>query len=520
MMYFDPIIEEACEQLGWIRKDFSSAPDAQLDASRDSFTSVVSFQTAERIRTILGTIRHGLAMLSPLAMLSTPLTPNSCAPAPPPAPHPSTPFPFPLLPRPQPRPARTFVEPPSPPFADGVSLPCSAWPAAAVYMDGTVSDRSRDEVVEFGQQFAMHFGQLNETCRRFFSYISGRVFTNMKEWRSVLSDFKNSVLQHAWGSRSEKQAIYQQIENFLLDPTNQKVVAINSGKKGRTGTDVSHYLMHLLTDASSSLSAKCVVCKSTAGIFVKCSQQRCTKTFHIFCAAAVTHCKHPPSDYYRCREHAGQFAAVEVTTTKKKRSRQGKPPTKNKKKNKVATASGQKRSGDCRHCNAVIAAMPTAREVQIAKSVEVDVSSFFVPEQTDRIVMSTAASEKEGTSLETKVISHAAFWTESKDFNVASYLSTRFKAKFEEHANVRGNLLQTTSHGDDSNSWTKARFFVSSNFVAKVYRILWNPDDPNAKTIFPQALHESAATVFVCRRQKWHCEVFGVFHQGTNAVYP
>jgi hypothetical protein len=139
--------------------------------------------------------------------------------------------------------------------------------------------------------------------------------------------------------------------------------------------------------------------------------------------------------------------------------------------------------------------------------------------QTAPIVPLTAASEKEGSSPETKVTSHTAFWAESKDINVASYLSTRFNEKFEEHANVRGNLCQTTSHGDDSNSWTKARFFVSSNFVAKVYRILWNPDQPNAKTIFPQALHESAATAFVCRLQKWHCEVFGVFHQGTNAVY-
>jgi hypothetical protein len=209
-------------------------------------------------------------------------------------------------------------------------------------MAGTVSDRSRDEVVKFGQQFAIHFGQLNDTCRRFFSYINGRIFTSMQEWRSVLSVFKNSVLETAWGSRSEKQAIYQQIENFLLDPTNQKVVAINPGKKGRTGSDVSHYLMHLLTDASISLSAQCVVCKSTAGIIVKCSKQRCTKTFHTFCAAAVTHCKHPPSDYYRCREHAEQFAAVEVTTTKKKRSSQGKPPTKNGKKNRVATANEQR----------------------------------------------------------------------------------------------------------------------------------------------------------------------------------
>ena len=152
-------------------------------------------------------------------------------------------------------------------------------------------------------------------------------------------------------------------------------------------------------------------------------------------------------------------------------------------------ASGQKLSSDCGQC---IAAMPTARGVQIAKNFEDDewTSSFFVQEQTDPdpIVPLTAASEKEGSSPEIKVISHTAFWTESKDFNVASYLSTRFNAKFEEHANVRGNLCQTTSHGDDSNSWTKARFFVSSNLVAKVYRILWNPDDPNEKTIFPQAL--------------------------------
>ena len=72
---------------------------------------------------------------SPFAMLPTPLTPNSCAPAPPPAPHPSTPFPFPLLPRPQPRPARTcsnlprrrlLTVPPSP-AALGLLLPL-IWP--------------------------------------------------------------------------------------------------------------------------------------------------------------------------------------------------------------------------------------------------------------------------------------------------------------------------------------------------------------------------------------------------------
>jgi hypothetical protein len=67
MMCFDPIIEEACEQLFWIRHDLSSAQDALLEASHDSFTSVVSVETSERIRTVLGTIRNGLAMLSNLA---------------------------------------------------------------------------------------------------------------------------------------------------------------------------------------------------------------------------------------------------------------------------------------------------------------------------------------------------------------------------------------------------------------------------------------------------------------------
>ena len=50
-----------------------------------------------------------------------------------PLPHPSTSFPCPLLRRPQPRPARIVFEPPSPPFADGPSLTCSAWSSSAVH---------------------------------------------------------------------------------------------------------------------------------------------------------------------------------------------------------------------------------------------------------------------------------------------------------------------------------------------------------------------------------------------------
>jgi hypothetical protein len=329
MMCFDPIIEEACDQLFWIRNDLSSAQDALLEASKDSFTSVVSLQTAERIRTVLGTIKHGLAMLSSLA--------------------------------------------------GGLGARKSVFPLVPA--------------VDIGDPDS--------------SLVAGRDLNSLNA------------------------------PSFLLDAC-------------KTMHNFQHHVDILSSQFSTLQSAE-----------------------------------------------AGNDFAL-----------------------------GQKLSGDCGHCNAVIAAMPTARGVRIANVAEDDVfeqqkwiSSFFVQEQTDPIIPLTAASAKEGSSPEIKVISHTAFWAESKDINVASYLSTRFNAKFEEHENVRGNLCPTTSNVDDSNSWTKARFFVSSKFVAKVYRILWNQDHPNAKTIFPQALHESAATAFVCRRQKWHCEVFGVFHQGTNAVY-
>ena len=60
--------------------------------------------------------------------------PRPSAAARPPRPPPAsihTSFPCPHLPRPQPRPAHIFLDPPSPPFADGPSLTCSAWSASA-----------------------------------------------------------------------------------------------------------------------------------------------------------------------------------------------------------------------------------------------------------------------------------------------------------------------------------------------------------------------------------------------------
>jgi hypothetical protein len=181
-------------------------------------------------------------------------------------------------------------------------------------------------IVQFGQRFANIFYELNGTCRQMFEWISNHVFKNEEEWRSALKRFKGSVLEsaeEAGCSRNGAKEIYQQVEIFLLNPTNQNV-AIKSAKKRRS--DVADSLMHFLTttDVSMSSSAPCVVCRSRGGIIVSCSGNKCKSTLHTFCAAAVTQCKNPPSRFYRCPNcpiSAAGAAAVEVTATKEKRRR-------------------------------------------------------------------------------------------------------------------------------------------------------------------------------------------------------
>lgn len=281
MMCFDPIIEEACDQFFWIRNDFISAQDALLEAPQDSFTSVVSSQTAERIRAVLGTIRHGLAMLSDVAA-SLGAQKSVC----------------PLVP-------------------------------------------------------AVDIGDADS------SLVAGR-------------DLNAS-----------------NAPNFLLD-------TCKTMKHLRDHVDILSSQFSTLQSAEADNDFSEAPGVSAVGEGVSANDDK-------------------QEDVGSAGDFAGRF--------------------------------------------------------------------FAQQQQTAPIVPFTAASEKECSSPEIKVISHTAFWTESKDINVASYLSTRFNAKFEEHANVKGNLCQTTSHGDDSNFWAKARFFVSSDFVAKVYRILWNPNEPYAKTM-------------------------------------
>jgi hypothetical protein len=63
----------------------------------------------------------------------------------------------------------------------------------------------------------------------------------------------------------------------------------------------------------------------------------------------------------------------------------------------------------------------------------------------------------------------------------------------------------------------RAIFFTDGNFVIKVYRFLWgkvSSDD------LAQALHETAATAYVCGIQTdWQFDVFGVVTKGICATY-
>jgi hypothetical protein len=115
------------------------------------------------------------------------------------------------------------------------------------------------------------------------------------------------------------------------------------------------------------------------------------------------------------------------------------------------------------------------------------------------------------------------FFTVSKCTDVVLELSDRFKCNFSEHTNRRGKLIKVQSQPDKP--WTSARHFVSDKYVAKVYRIssvagssqFSSRDLSQAK--FFQALHESAATAYICREQSWFHDVFGVLIYDSDAVH-
>ena len=129
----------------------------------------------------------------------------------------------------------------------------------------------------------------------------------------------------------------------------------------------------------------------------------------------------------------------------------------------------------------------------------------------------SSAAQTEGASP-----SNSSFWTASTEVNVASYLNSRFNGEFEEHTNYEGRLMRTSSDADQSTPWEQAHHFVSAQHVVKVYRILWSREG-NTKKVqkqLAQALHESAATAFICQKRHWLADVFGfVVDQSNDSVY-
>jgi hypothetical protein len=130
------------------------------------------------------------------------------------------------------------------------------------------------------------------------------------------------------------------------------------------------------------------------------------------------------------------------------------------------------------------------------------------------------APQHTAASVSTDFQSQSKFCTVSKYTDVVLELSDRFKCNFVEHTNNRGTLIEVQSQRDTKIPWTSARHFVSDKYVAKVYRISSDAGSSQfSSRVLSQALHESAATAYVCKEQSWFHDVFGVLISDSDAVH-
>jgi hypothetical protein len=121
------------------------------------------------------------------------------------------------------------------------------------------------------------------------------------------------------------------------------------------------------------------------------------------------------------------------------------------------------------------------------------------------------APQHKAASVSPDFQSQSKFSTVSKYTDIVLELSGRFHCKFVEHTNQRGKLIRVQSQRDTKMTWTSARHFVSDNYVAKVYRISSVAGSSQfSSRVLSQALHESAATAYICKEQRWYHDVFGV----------
>ena len=182
---------------------------------------------------------------------------------------------------------------------------------------------------------------------------------------------------------------------------------------------------------------------------------------------------------------------------------------------------------DClnREFDSTLVAVELRATLQQAQSPASHVSLRVDPLATDAAAVPASGSRQNSPSAAVLSADRmqtitSPFWTASTEMNIASYLSSRLLCGFEERTNCEGRLISLQPHAVNSKIWEKPHHFVSAQHVVKVYRILWDPTHKHqCGRPLAQALHESAATAFVCRKQHWHFDVFGVVNQGTHDAF-
>jgi hypothetical protein len=113
------------------------------------------------------------------------------------------------------------------------------------------------------------------------------------------------------------------------------------------------------------------------------------------------------------------------------------------------------------------------------------------------------------------------FWTITPELAITAILHKRHGSPFEQYYVGRNNTLAPlafTGPLPASFSTTKKPLFYKNGMVCvKVHRFLWGRTT-NSK-LLAAALHEVAATAFVCTQKKWYFDVFGVVSTGISATY-
>jgi hypothetical protein len=112
------------------------------------------------------------------------------------------------------------------------------------------------------------------------------------------------------------------------------------------------------------------------------------------------------------------------------------------------------------------------------------------------------------------------FWTITPELAITAILHKRHGSPFEQYYagknNTLARLVFTGPLPASFSTTEKPRFYKNGMLCVKVYRFLWGKT--NSK-LLAAALHEVAATAFICTQKNWYFDVFGVVSTGISAIY-